>query len=78
MASKVSMSRVKASGGGIEYDRVRLQIAEGVFRLFDGQSGDVLVQGSVSTFAQSGKTVTAVVDGVEWTMTRKGCGCGKG
>lgn len=72
------MSRVKASGGGVEYERVRLQIADGVFRLFDAQSGDVVVQGSVTTFAQVGKVVTATVDGVEWTMTRKGCGCGKG
>jgi hypothetical protein len=70
------MSRVKAIGGGVEYDRVRLQISDDIFRLFDAQSGDVLVEGAVTTFVQTGKIVTATVDGVEWTMTRRGCGCG--
>jgi hypothetical protein len=78
MAKKVTMSRVTATDGSVTYSRVRLQIADDIFRLFDAQSGDVLVQGSVSTFAQKGKVVTATVDGVEWVMTRKGCGCGKG
>lgn len=75
MTPSVTLSRVKATGDGITYDRVRLQIADGIFRLFD-TSGDVLVSGTVETWAQEGKTVTAMVDGVEWTMTRKGCGCG--
>jgi len=69
------MSRVNATGGGVTYDRVRLVIAEGIFRLFDA-GGNILVEGSVSTFAREGKTITAMVEDVEWTVTRKGCGCG--
>jgi hypothetical protein len=76
MADTVTMSRVKATDGSITYSRVRLQIAENLFRLFDGSSGDVLVEGTVETWAQKGKIVTATVGGVEWTMTRSGCGCG--
>ena len=76
MADKVTMARVKATDGEVTYSRVRLQIIDGLFRLFDGSTGDVLVQGSVETWAQQGKTVTAIVEGVEWTMTRSGCGCG--
>jgi len=77
MAESVTLSRVKATGAGIAYDRVRLQIADGFFRLFD-TSGEVLVSGIVETWTQEGKTITAMVEGVEWIMTRKGCGCGGG